>query len=288
MKIVSPYVNDAIAWRRGNLHAHTTMSDGKRAPQALIDRYADLGYDFLTISDHDMITETAPFDARGLTLIPGNEVTVNGPHILHVDARTFVPPDPDRQRVLDEIGNDSAFAIVAHPNWERHFNHCPQASLESWNGYLGVEIYNGLVRTHAGNPLATDRWDMLLGQGRRVWGFANDDAHYAGDEGVAWNMVQSESKEAGDIVAALRNGRFYATTGVTIESIRVNGNAIDMATKDAQQIVVSKGFGQRITRVDSARIEFSVPDDRDVSYIRFECYGPGESMAWTQPFFIER
>jgi predicted metal-dependent phosphoesterase TrpH len=38
---------------RGNLHAHTTFSDGVLAPHRLVDEYERLGYDFLAITDHD-------------------------------------------------------------------------------------------------------------------------------------------------------------------------------------------------------------------------------------------
>lgn len=38
---------------RGNLHAHTTFSDGIRSPAALLAEYETRGYDFLAITDHD-------------------------------------------------------------------------------------------------------------------------------------------------------------------------------------------------------------------------------------------
>jgi len=38
---------------RGNLHAHTTFSDGRRPVAEVVARYRDLGYDFLAITDHD-------------------------------------------------------------------------------------------------------------------------------------------------------------------------------------------------------------------------------------------
>ena len=38
---------------RGNLHAHTTFSDGVRSPAALVAEYEALGYDFLAITDHE-------------------------------------------------------------------------------------------------------------------------------------------------------------------------------------------------------------------------------------------
>jgi PHP-associated len=38
---------------KGNLHAHTTFSDGRRPIHEVISRYRDLGYDFLAITDHE-------------------------------------------------------------------------------------------------------------------------------------------------------------------------------------------------------------------------------------------
>ena len=38
---------------RGNLHAHTTFSDGVHSPAALVAEYESLGYDFLAITDHE-------------------------------------------------------------------------------------------------------------------------------------------------------------------------------------------------------------------------------------------
>jgi hypothetical protein len=38
---------------KGNLHAHTTFSDGRRPVEEVITRYRELGYDFLAITDHD-------------------------------------------------------------------------------------------------------------------------------------------------------------------------------------------------------------------------------------------
>src|SRR2546422_1617656 len=42
-----------MGWLRGNLHAHTTYSDGVKTPQELIAEYEALGYDFLAITDHE-------------------------------------------------------------------------------------------------------------------------------------------------------------------------------------------------------------------------------------------
>lgn len=286
MRIRNPYSNADLPWLKGNLHAHTTNSDGSRDPQTVIDEYAARGYAFLMISDHDFLTEPSAFDARGMTLIPGNEVTANGPHVLHVNARTRVEPTADRQAVIDAINADGGFAIMGHPNWEKDFAHLPREKMEQWQGYLGIEVYNGIIRFLDGSPLATDRWDRLLGLGREVWGYAHDDSHHFGTDELAWNVVQSDDRSVEGIVHALRHGRFYASTGVTIESIRVHGRTIDVRTTNAQRIIVYSDFGHREMTVDASRATFTVPEDAGMKYVRFECWGPGESMGWTQPFYI--
>jgi len=284
----SPYRNGPLPWLKGNLHTHTGNSDGPRTPQGIVDEYAARGHDFLMISDHDCFTDPSGLDARGMTLIPGNEVTANGPHVLHVAGESAIEPDPDRQKVLDLIAAQGGLSILCHPNWERHFNHCPQEQLEAWRGYAGIEIYNGVVAWLEGSPLATNRWDRLLSLGRKVWGFANDDTHLTTDISVAWNVVQSDRRDVADILEALREGRFYASTGVAIDRIQVHGSTIGVSTADAQTISVFSDFGFRRAIADAPQLTFTIPDDAPYTYVRFECAGFGEQRAWTQPFFIER
>ena len=42
-------------WYRGNTHAHSLWSDGNDFPEMIIKWYADNGYDFATLSDHDVL-----------------------------------------------------------------------------------------------------------------------------------------------------------------------------------------------------------------------------------------
>jgi hypothetical protein len=282
----NPYRNNGRAWLRGNLHAHTGNSDGPHSPQGVIDAYAARGYDFLMLSDHDCLTDPAPLDPQGMTLIPGNEISANGPHILHVAAQRTLAPDENRQAVIDAIEAEGGLSILCHPNWEAHFNHCPQEKLMEWQRYAGIEVFNGVVTWLEGSPMATDRWDQLLGHGRRVWGFAHDDCHKSSDIGVAWNVVQSERRDAASILDALRHGRFYASTGVTIESIQVHGNTVTVSAPGAHRISVFSDFGRRPAVEDGPAITYTIPDDAAGKYVRFECAGCGEQRAWTQPFFI--
>lgn len=287
VSLFNPYGNEALPWLKGNFHTHTTNSDGPFSPQETLHRYQALGYDFVMLSDHDYLTTCEGLDPCGLALIPGAEISLDGPHILQVGARSLVPPDPGRQAVLDAIAADGSFAIMCHPNFDRHFNHCPQDLLETLAGYAGIEIFNAVVMVLEGSPWAADRWDRLLGHGRRVWGFANDDCHRPSGLGLGWNMVQSADRSPRAIIEAARQGRFYASNGVTIERIRVEGMTITLEAPDACQISVYSDFGFRRAFTEDSALSFTVPADAAYHYVRFECTGCAERKAWTQPFFLE-
>ena len=44
---------------RGNLHCHTTRSDGRLSPQEAAAVYQEQGYDFLAVTDHRTLSPQA-------------------------------------------------------------------------------------------------------------------------------------------------------------------------------------------------------------------------------------
>ncbi len=288
IRFSNPYANlSGGQWLKGNLHCHSNRSDGWRTPQGVIDDYAARGYDFLMLSDHDILSAPADYaqwNPRGMLLISGNEVSADGVHILHVDADRLVPPHKNRQQVLNAIENSKGFAVVAHPNWTKSFDHCPMERLLNWTGYLGMEVFNGLVQSHAGSAYASDKWDLALTSGKRVWAFANDDSHHGTtDTGLGWNVVYAYENSVKGIIDAMRAGRFYASTGVTILDFHVDRESISITTKDAHRIAAVMDNGKRFDVVDAPSMTVKLRPDS--AYVRFECYGVGERMAWSQPFY---
>ena len=43
-------------WYKGNLHTHTFWSDGDAPPEITVDWYKTNGYDFLALSDHNILS----------------------------------------------------------------------------------------------------------------------------------------------------------------------------------------------------------------------------------------
>jgi len=275
-------------WLRGNLHTHTVATDGEQTLQEVIDDYAGRGYDFLMISDHDILTGDEEYDThnpKGMVLIPGNEISSRGCHMLHVNADRLVEGHADRQRTINEVNDSQGFIIVNHPNWGKNFNHCSIDQLVEWDSYAGIEIYNGVIEFLEGSPYAMNKWDMLLTLGHRAWGFANDDSHYKeGNVAQGWNVAYVADRRADSIAAALQQGRFYASTGMKITKIQTDGRQIHIEADYAEEIRAICDNGQQFQVADGPSIETQVPDD--ATYVRFECLGHGDRFAWTQPFFV--
>ncbi|MGH7145571.1 MAG: CehA/McbA family metallohydrolase [Planctomycetota bacterium] len=283
--LTNPYALQGGRWLRGNLHTHTNRSDGSEEPQSVVDAYRKLGYDFLMLSDHDKITPPQGLKAGRMLLISGNEISARGPHMLHIDAKTWVEPSADRQTAIDAALHDGGLVVLNHPNWEANYDHCSLETLRRLHGFVGMEIYNAVCEFLDGSAYALDKWDRIQDPEHPVWGFANDDSHRLHHIGLGWNMVLAKSPTKAAILAALRAGRFYASTGVRIAKIAVKGSRLTVQTADATRLAVFGGKGRLLARQDGRSITFDAAAV-NLPFIRVECYGAGGRCAWTQPFFV--
>jgi hypothetical protein len=136
-----------------------------------------------------------------------------------------------------------------------------------------------------GESHACDRWDMLLSKGRQVWGFAHDDFHALGHGPRGWNVVQSPSPTWPALVAAMKAGQFYASTGVTIQSIELEGSRLTVVAPDAAEIRFMARWGVMRSFAEEGVASYDMQGNE--GYVRVECYGRGKRAAWTQPIFVE-
>ena len=284
--IHSPYIAAPGAVRlRGNLHTHTTRSDGRGSPQETVDAYARMGYDFLALSDHDLPADYAGLDPCGMILLPCSEVSAGGGHVLAVGCRDRIEPEPDRQKVIDAIRAAGGLAVLSHPNWEEDFNHYPFEELERLAGYAGMEVYNGCIPELSGSELASDKWDRVAALGRQVWGFAHDDTHRLEKAGRGWNVVLARERSAGAVLEALAAGSFYASSGVAIERLAVDGARLIVAAPEAEAIAVVGELGRRLAWVEGPELVFDASTSPEPSF-RVEFFGRAGRMAWTQRFRV--
>ena len=102
---IPPFSTPGRFWR-GNLHTHSTLSDGALKPEDVVEAYKRTGYDFLQLSDHFLgrfdwpIADTRKLRSNNFTTLIGAEVhamaTSAGEYWHIVATRTAARFSPSR------------------------------------------------------------------------------------------------------------------------------------------------------------------------------------------------
>ena len=73
----------APRWFKGNLHTHSLWSDGDDYPEMIADRYKQAGYNFLAMSDHNVLAEgTRWLEIKAPAVVAGEVVQRGGGAVL--------------------------------------------------------------------------------------------------------------------------------------------------------------------------------------------------------------
>jgi len=271
------------------LHTHTNKSDGENLPEKVLNIYEKMGYTFLAITDHGIISDPDEYNTK-LILFSGIEADCKGARhacIINMSKNNIIySPEHSHQKLIDENINKGSIVVLNHPDWELK-EHYPIDELYNLHNYPGIEIYNSVIERLLGTPLSSAKWDKLLSEGKKILGFANQDSHKQGDYLDCCNVVRIKNVTKKDIFESLITGNFYCYYGVEIIDVGRNGNEIFIKTKNAK-LIRFIGFGGIVLKKiksNEARIKFA--DDTVYRYIRIECLGVGEKISWTQPFFRE-
>lgn len=297
-----PFNQPGRFWR-GNLHTHSTNSDGTLTPEQVCQRYAEAGYDFLAVTEHFMerfgypITDTRHFRTNTFTTLLGAELHAGMAemgeqwHILAVGLPLdFAPPlnGEGGAEIAARAMAAGAFVSMAHPN------RCmlTEADADALGNVHAVEVYN------AGSGDENDRSDswgfleVLLGRGRRYFAHAADDfhnLHYRRDFAMGWVHVKAETLEPDALLTALKNGHFYSSTGPQINDIQIEpGKKIYIRCSPVESIFVT-GILARAARNHGHNL---IEAELDISNLRSpycrvivrDAYG---RRAWSNPIWFE-
>jgi hypothetical protein len=287
----------SVVWLKGNLHTHTSLSDGDSTPEEVAAWYRGHGYDFLVLTDHDKITRIAP--PEGLVLIPGEEVTDRLPkkplHVNAIGLERVVPPQGGKtplevlQKNVDAVRAAGGVPLVNHPNFGWAFG---AEELLQLRNYSLLEIASGHPYVNAqGPPSVEAMWDRLLTSGQRVYGVAVDDSHHlkrpwdtdVALPGKAWVVVRAERRDAKAILAALERGEFYASTGVELDEI-APGRVTVKEKNGAHYRIQFIGANGRILQ-ETEGPSATYPIRGNEGYVRAKVIDSNGRMAWGQPVF---
>ena len=306
-----PFAMPGRFWR-GNLHTHSTRSDGHLDPAETVGWYRDNGYDFVALTDHFVrrygyrITDTTSMRGDGFTTLIGAELHAprtevgNLWHIvaagLPLDFAQPAPGETGPQLAARAVAN-GAFVIVAHPAYYG----LSVADVESIEAAHALEIYNGASALAYEMGDSSHILDVLMSRGRRIDACATDDAHFEypeyPDHGLGWVEVRAEKNDPAELVAALRAGHFYASEGPKLLDVRFDGDDVVVANSPVVKVIVSGGGERYECRYGLDLTETRVPltffrngafevDPALGSYLRITVVDARGKRAWTNPIWL--
>lgn len=287
---------------KGGLHCHTTRSDGKGTPEEVIRLHVENGYDFLALTDHRNYNFKNYTDLP-ITIVPGMEMdrsikdrkygncfhTVcigpveNNGYVQDERPESGVVEDQyEYQAVLDEIHAHNNLTIYCHPEW----SFTPAQSFMRQKGNIAMEIWNSGCVIENSEDMNASYWDELLWDGQKIWGVATDDGHKMDHHCKGWVMVNAENNVPA-ILQALKEGRFYATTGPEIYDFHVEDRVAKISCSPASLIeFYSWTVPTKITRGENLTADEKEIPER-AKYVRASVVDAEGRRAWTNPIFFE-
>ena len=287
---------------KGNLHTHSTNSDGTHTPEDVIAFYRNADYDFIALSDHFLedygwrISDTRALRSDDFTTLIAAELhapRTGVGELWHIKALglplDFAPPvnGETGPQLAERAAAAGAFIGIVHPSWY---------GLTSEDAYEipcahAVEIYNhgSAVEVDRGND-----WpfcDLLLNDGWRLHGYASDDAHHLTHDCLGgWVHVKARSLDPDLLLEALKNGQYYSSQGPDIRDITIGADADEVRVKcsPAETIVIS-GRGARSGSVRGEALceaVFPLRRYRD-AYFRITVIDHQGRKAWSNPVWMD-
>lgn len=285
---------------RGNLHGHSTNSDGKFAVADVVEKYRTHGYDFIAVSDHFMeayaypVTDSRTHRVEDFTTLLAAELHLsqmeNGEiwHVLAVGLPVDFAPPGEHEDIVDlatRAADAGAFIGMVHPTW----NGMTLADASRLPFAHAVEVYNHRSEIKVARGDGWGLCDQLLNQGRRVSAFAVDDSHtFDNDFDGGWVHVKAQCLNPETLLESLKSGWFYSSQGPLIHDIAVNEGEICIACSPVSNIIVSgRGSkGENIDGVGMTSARFPTHRFSD-AYARVTVIDAHGRHAWSNPIWFD-
>jgi len=283
-------------WYKGNLHTHTTNSDGAWSPDRVVDEYVSNGYDFLFVTDHWKVTDVSGLSKKGFLVLNGEEFDIGDSelgyhyHIVGLNLKKMITSGraANAQELIDLIRSEGGEAVVAHPYWSG----LTINDLSPLSGHLGIEIFNSTCYFCIAKGHSVTHWDNLLDKGKMALGIAVDDAHQHFnshrpiDICAAWIMAKMPELTEDNVMHAIKSGYFYSSNGPAIHDISIQDGKISVSTSEVKIInfIANAHNGESFTAKEKGSItgaEYKMNGNE--RYIRIECFDENGRTAWSNP-----
>ena len=307
--IFNPYasLDSSLGWKRANFHTHSRVSGPWPVNECPYDAaytdsvYRSLGYDIVTFSNHNEITEH-PYDAslqvnvyeQGYSPFKFHKLVLGSPSVRHWDP--ILPfLTSQKQFELDRLRKDADFIQINHPYRTNAF---PRSQIEKLSGYQIMEL-----DTHISTE--NEYWDWALTAGHYSFGLANDDLHHPERHwltAIRCNFLNTPSGRYEDLKETLLGGCYYAMRVPDygdgdwevkrqknrelplVEGIGLDGNTLYLTLSQRADSIRVNGAEHRTLAmaIDTCAIRYALPETEP--YARLTAFFPDGAVIYTNPF----
>lgn len=309
---------------KGNLHSHTTNSDGIFTPQQAVEAFHEKGYSFLCLSDHDLYTDySKELQKDDFLVLPGMEASFvlvdedcqkvhhmnvilgtsnmqknasKAPFLHNQKVGPFVFQKTwDQQKVNQQIKEWKDMGMMVtynHPIWSR----ITPEELFELDGFHILEIYNYNTQLESMTGYDVTYWDQLLRRGKKVLAMASDDNHNRMEIVDAFGgflMVKAKDLTHDSIIEAILNGSYYSSSGPAIYDWGVSADQVYIKCENVQSITfIADGYvgaGRSVFAKDAKELTsatYSLTGKEN--YVRIACRDKYGKTAWTNPIFLQK
>ncbi|WP_200837501.1 CehA/McbA family metallohydrolase [Ruania rhizosphaerae] len=195
-----------LTWYAGDLHAHSTHSDGEQSLAELAALGVQAGLDFLAVTEHNTVSHHRLLPnvgrALGISLLPGQEVTTARGHANVVGEVGWIDFRRPAAEWIADAQARGGLVSINHPlegewAWQHRLDAWPEA-VELWH----VTWFRNLRSTEPWGLWPHWRQDAVL--------LGGSDYHHPRHgylPGTPTTWVAAESPEPEAILAAIRAGR---------------------------------------------------------------------------------
>ena len=224
------------------LHAHSADDPLDAIPHStvqLIERAADMGYDALAVTLHDRQLDLGPYRslaaARGITLIPGIERTIEGKHVLLLNFRRGA----EDVQTFDDLAalkrSESGLVIAPHPFFPG--GTCLRGLLDRHADLFDAVEYNAMFTSSLNFNDTAARWARAHGKPMVGCG----DVPRLRQLGTTYSLIDAP-RDANAICAAIRERR------VQVEAKPISwASAISIMADMKIAEVLPPGFWQEVS-----------------------------------------
>lgn len=292
-------------WKRANFHTHTRVkgifNECEYWPDVTDERYRKFGYDIVTFSNHNELTEH-PYDSmlqvnvyeHGINLFKYHKLVFGCGDVNRFDHLLPLFAS-QKQFQLDLLGKESDFMQMNHP---LRTNGTSKELMQKLEGYRIMEL-------DSGKSTENEYWDWALSAGHYSFGLANDDLHYPDVSNciaVRCNFLHTPSARYEDIKQTLLSGDYYAMRVPdyghgdwdtkyamnrelpSILEIGVDDSTLYISlSQPADSIKVTGQDHATLALVlNSSEASYTMSDDDP--YARITAYFPDGEVIYTNPF----